>query len=79
MRLLQALCGQAEQLWGGAHVPVRVVDLDMAEGGRELGQVTVDVDVLPIPAYQCLDGKAVATVVQAWPMAVGWPPSADLA
>ena len=51
----------------------------MAEGGRELGQVTVDVDVLPLPAPQRLDGKAGAKVVQAWPMAVGWPPSADLA
>ena len=40
-RLPQALCGPAEHLWGGADRPGRVASLDMAEGGRELGQVTV--------------------------------------
>jgi hypothetical protein len=35
----------------------------MPEGGRECGHVTVDLDVLPIPAPQRLDGKAVAKIV----------------
>ena len=79
MGLLQALGGQAEQLRGGAHVPVRVADLDMAEVGRELGEVTIDIDILLIPAHQRLDGKAVAKIVQAGPMPVAWAPQADLA
>jgi hypothetical protein len=79
VRLLQALRGQTEQLGDGAQVPVRVADLDMTEVGRELGQVTLNIDVFLISAHQRLDGKAVAKIMQAWTMTVTRPPQADLA
>jgi hypothetical protein len=50
----------------------------MPEVGREFGQVTVDIDVLPRPAHQRLDGKAVAKIVSAGPMALVWSPQANL-
>ena len=79
MRLLQALRGQAEQLGGGAQVPIRVADLDMTEIGRELGQVTFDIDVLLIPAHQRLHGEAVAKIVETWTMTIARSTLADLA
>jgi len=35
----------------------------MAEGGRELGHVPCDINVLLIPAHERLEGKAVAKIV----------------
>jgi hypothetical protein len=38
--------------------------------------VTVDLDGLPRPAHQRLDGNAGANSVSAGPMALGWSPQA---
>jgi hypothetical protein len=77
--LRQALGDQVESLRGGAQVPVRIAPLHMPQGRRERRQVAVDVDACPISAPQRLDGATVAKIVSAWPMAVTWPPQADLA
>ena len=51
----------------------------MTEIGRELGQVTFDIDVLLIPAHQRLHGEAVAKIVETWTMTIARSTLADLA
>jgi len=51
----------------------------MTEVSRELVQMTLDIDILLVPAHQRLNGEAVAKIVHAGPMAVARAPQADLA
>src|SRR5689334_20489130 len=51
----------------------------MPEVSRELVQMTFDIDILLVPAQQCLHGEAVAKIMHAWPMAIARAPQADRA
>jgi hypothetical protein len=42
----------------------------MAEVGRELGQVSLDIDAVAIPMQECIDCRSVAKIMQSWPSAV---------
>jgi phage-related protein len=77
--MLETVHGQPEQLRSSRQIPVGIAHLHMSEVGRELREVTFDIDVLPVPAQQHLDGESVAKIMEPRPVAVGGAAQADLA
>jgi hypothetical protein len=64
-----------EELRHGLDVPVRVVDVDVSQVGRELRDLPFDVDSRPVPLDQRPDGESMPQVMKPRPVAV--PVAAD--
>jgi hypothetical protein len=54
-----------QQFWRCGQIPIRIGDMIMAKIGRQLGQVSLDIDATAIPFQECFDGESVTEIVQA--------------
>ena len=63
-----------QEFWRRRQIPICVADTHMAEIGRELGQMSLDIDAVLVSSQQRVDGHAVTKIVQPWSMGIAGSP-----